>query len=51
MEKSKIQQVLDAFRKAVRKIYEEAAANGEKLPIADKNGKVVYLDPNTVLNK
>jgi hypothetical protein len=48
---SKYEKIKEAFKKAVRKIYEEAALTGEKLPVADKNGKVIYIDPKTVLNK
>jgi hypothetical protein len=48
---SKHQQIIEAFKIAVRKIYEEAAISDEKLPIADENGKVIYIDPKTVLNK
>jgi hypothetical protein len=48
---SKYKKIKEAFKNAVRKIYEEAATTGEWLPIADEKGKVIYIDPKTVLNK
>ena len=48
---TKYSKIKEAFKTAVRKIYQEAAANGELLPISDENGKVVYIDPKTILNK
>ena len=48
---SKYEKIKEAFKRAVRKIYEDAAANGELLPVADKDGQVVYIDPKKVLSK
>ena len=46
-----LNKIREAFKKAIRKVYEDAAVSGELLPVADKDGKVIYIDPKTVLNK
>ena len=54
MDKNKREQlenILAAINKSIKRIYEEAAAKNQKLPISDGNGKVIYIDPKTVLNK
>lgn len=48
---SKYEKIKEAFKNAVAKIYEEAALAGELLPVTDKDGKVIYIDPKTALNK
>jgi len=47
---SKYEKIKEAFKEAVKKIYEDAATKGELLPISGKDGKVIYIDPKTVLN-
>jgi hypothetical protein len=54
MEKNKrtqIDRVLAAMNKSIRKIYEEAVAKKHKLPVSHPNDNIIYIDPQTVLNK
>lgn len=47
--KHKIEKFIHAINKSIRKIYEEAAIKKQKLPVADIEGNVSYIDPQTVL--
>lgn len=48
---TKLNEITAAVKKAIRKVYLDAAEKGIMLPVSDKDGKVIYIDPKTVLNK
>ena len=39
------EKILEGFKKAVEKVYENARKNGEELVVADKDGNVIKIKP------